>query len=61
MTGITLLRIISPTLIWENISLSFEIVFEILIKVIQVIFFENTLENKESTKKRYYKKNTLSK
>ncbi len=50
MTGITLLRIISPTLIWENISLSFEIVFEILIKVIQVIFFENTLENKESKK-----------
>ncbi len=44
------LRIISPTLIWDNISLSFEIVFEILIKVIQVIFFENTLENKESKK-----------
>lgn len=51
MPGITLLRIISPTLIWENISLSlFEIVFEILIKVLQVIFFENTLENKENKK-----------
>ncbi len=61
MTGITLLRIISPTLIWDNISLSFEIVFEILIKVIQVIFFENTLENKESKKEIIPKKNTFSK
>lgn len=67
MTGITLLRIISPTLIWENISLSlFEIVFEILIKVLQVIFFENTLENKENKKthkccitKKQQKKNIL--
>ncbi len=60
MTGITLLRIISPTLIWENISLSFEIVFEILIKVIQVIFFENTLENKESKKSIKKKRHSLS-
>lgn len=48
MTVITLLLIISPTLIWENISLSlFETVFEILIKVLQIIFFENTLVKKE--------------